>query len=159
MTPPTTTRRKVRDGVVVSDKMDKTVVVLVERLVRHQRYHKFRKRRARYKAHDETNRCRVGDRVRIVDGQQILASHPRSYDKGDRIEDPAHVHLSFLAAQITYPCIEPFAIPSSRNSLEARAEGIAVLPFASGVARGQTGARPGCLDRIIGGLEHRIELD
>ena len=58
---------------VVSDKMDKTVVVLVERLVRHQRYHKFRKRRARYKAHDETNRCRVGDRVRIVESRPLSA--------------------------------------------------------------------------------------
>ena len=73
MTPPTTTRRKVRDGVVVSDKMDKTVVVLVERLVRHQRYHKFRKRRARYKAHDQTNRCRVGDRVRIIETRPLSA--------------------------------------------------------------------------------------
>ena len=45
MSSPTTTRRKVRDGLVVSDKMDKTVVVLVERLVRHQRYHKFLRRR------------------------------------------------------------------------------------------------------------------
>ena len=74
MTPPTTTsRRKVRNGVVVSDKMDKTVVVLVERLVRHQRYHKFRKRRARYKAHDETNRCRIGDRVRIIETRPLSA--------------------------------------------------------------------------------------
>src|SRR5262249_45416757 len=68
-----TTRRKVRDGLVVSDKMDKTVVVVVERLVRHQRYHKFRRRRARYKAHDETNRCRVGDRVRIVESRPLSA--------------------------------------------------------------------------------------
>jgi len=72
-TTPTTTRRKVRDGLVVSDKMDKTVVVVVERLVRHQRYHKFRRRRARYKAHDETNRCRVGDRVRIVESRPLSA--------------------------------------------------------------------------------------
>lgn len=65
--------RKVREGVVVSDKMDKTVVVQVERLVRHQRYQKYRRRRARYKAHDETNRCRVGDRVRIIETRPLSA--------------------------------------------------------------------------------------
>jgi small subunit ribosomal protein S17 len=65
--------RKVREGVVVSDKMDKTVVVAVERLVRHPRYHKYRRRRARYKAHDQTNRCRVGDRVRIVETRPLSA--------------------------------------------------------------------------------------
>ncbi len=68
--------RKTREGVVVSDKMDKTVVVQVERLVRHQRYQKYRRRRARYKAHDETNRCRVGDRVRIVETRP-LSAHKR----------------------------------------------------------------------------------
>jgi small subunit ribosomal protein S17 len=65
------TRRKVREGVVVSDRMDKTVVVVVERLVRHQRYQKYRRRRARYKAHDETNRCRIGDRVRIIETRPL----------------------------------------------------------------------------------------
>ena len=62
-----------REGVVVSDKMDKTVVVAVERLVRHPRYHKYRRRRARYKAHDETNHCRVGDRVRIIETRPLSA--------------------------------------------------------------------------------------
>jgi small subunit ribosomal protein S17 len=66
-------RRKVREGVVVSDRMDKTVVVVVERIVRHQRYHKYRRRRARYKAHDETNRCRIGDRVRIIETRPLSA--------------------------------------------------------------------------------------
>ncbi len=70
-----TSRRKTREGVVVSDKMNKTVVVVVERLVRHDRYRKYRRRRARYKAHDETNRCRVGDRVRLVE------TRPQSADK------------------------------------------------------------------------------
>jgi small subunit ribosomal protein S17 len=67
------TRRKVREGVVVSDRMDKTVVVAVERIVRHQRYQKYRRRRARYKAHDETNRCRIGDRVRIIETRPLSA--------------------------------------------------------------------------------------
>ena len=62
-----TDRRKRREGVVVSDKMDKTVVVEVERLVRHPRYHKFLRQRRRYKAHDERNQFRIGDRVRIIE--------------------------------------------------------------------------------------------
>jgi len=68
-----TGHRKVREGVVVSDKMDKTVVVAVERLVRHPRYHKYRKTRVRYKAHDEQNRCRVGDRVKIIETRPLSA--------------------------------------------------------------------------------------
>ena len=68
-----TGRRKVREGVVVSDKMDKTVVVAVERLVRHPRYQKYRKQRVRYKAHDQTNKCRVGDRVEIIETRPLSA--------------------------------------------------------------------------------------
>src|SRR5262249_20276651 len=70
-----TGRRKQRDGVVVSDKMDKTVVVVVARLVRHGKYRKYLTQRVRYKAHDEQNKCRVGDRVRIIE------SRPLSRDK------------------------------------------------------------------------------
>src|SRR5436190_929389 len=68
-------RRKIREGVVVSDKMDKTVVVIVARLVRHGKYHKYLTQRVRYKAHDEKNQCRVGDRVRIIE------TRPLSHDK------------------------------------------------------------------------------
>jgi len=68
-----TGRRKQRDGVVVSDKMDKTVVVVVTRLVRHGTYRKYLNRRTRYKAHDEKNQCRVGDRVRIIETRPLSA--------------------------------------------------------------------------------------
>ena len=68
-----TGRRKQRDGVVVSDKMDKTVVVVVTRLVRHGKYRKYLNRRTRYKAHDEKNQCRVGDRVRIIETRPLSA--------------------------------------------------------------------------------------
>ncbi len=71
----TTGQRKQREGVVVSDKMTKTVVVVVERLVRHGRYRKYLKQRVRYKAHDEREQCRVGDRVRIIE------TRPLSHDK------------------------------------------------------------------------------
>ena len=70
-----TGQRKIREGVVVSDRMDKTVVVVVERLVRHGKYQKYLRRRVRYKAHDQKNQCRIGDRVAIVE------SRPLSHDK------------------------------------------------------------------------------
>lgn len=60
-----TGRRKTQIGIVVSDKMDKTIVVQVERLVKHPVYKKYVRRRARYKAHDEGNACKVGDKVMI----------------------------------------------------------------------------------------------
>lgn len=72
--------RKVRDGVVVSDKMDKTVVVLVERRVKHPRYHKTVTKSTRYKAHDEDNQAGTGDRVRIVE------TRPLSKDKYFRLQ-------------------------------------------------------------------------
>ncbi len=56
---------KTLTGVVVSDKMDKTVVVQVERLVKHPVYKKYVRRRAKFMAHDESNDCRVGDTVLI----------------------------------------------------------------------------------------------
>jgi len=58
-------RRKVREGTVVSDRMDKTVVVEVQRLVRHPQYKRVMRRNARYHVHDERNQCSLGDRVRI----------------------------------------------------------------------------------------------
>ncbi|MFH0821988.1 MAG: 30S ribosomal protein S17 [Pseudomonadota bacterium] len=64
-------RPKVRTGIVVSDKMDKTVVVEVTRTVIHPTYKKFVRRRKRFMAHDETNRCRVGDEVMIVETRPL----------------------------------------------------------------------------------------
>jgi small subunit ribosomal protein S17 len=58
-------------GRVVSDKMDKTAVVVVERLVRHPRYGKVLKRTKKYKAHDEENACQIGDTVRIVESRPL----------------------------------------------------------------------------------------
>ncbi len=64
-------RRKLREGTVVSDLMDKTVVVQADRLVRHPRYQKVMRRTARWKAHDEKNECSVGDRVRIMETRPL----------------------------------------------------------------------------------------
>ncbi|MEJ2633781.1 MAG: 30S ribosomal protein S17 [Calditrichia bacterium] len=63
--------RKTRTGVVVSDKMEKTAVVAVERLVKHPIYKKFIKRTAKFKAHDEKNECQTGDVVRIMETRPL----------------------------------------------------------------------------------------
>ncbi len=63
-------------GTVVSDKMDKTVTVLVERLVKHPFYHKYIRRRSRFAAHDENNACRVGDKV-LLTGTRPLSRTKR----------------------------------------------------------------------------------
>lgn len=64
-------RRKVRVGVVVSDRMDKTVVVAVERLMRHPLYGKTVKRTKKFHAHDENNECQVGDVVEIMETRPL----------------------------------------------------------------------------------------
>ena len=66
--------RKIREGIVVSDKMDKTVVVEVEDRIKHPRYAKIIRRTKRYKAHDGDNACGVGDRVRLMETRPISAT-------------------------------------------------------------------------------------
>jgi small subunit ribosomal protein S17 len=73
--------RKTRIGMVVSDKMDKTVVVEVKRLVAHPLYHKIIRRRVRIKAHDPQNSCQVGDEVLLIE------SRPLSRDKNWRVKE------------------------------------------------------------------------
>ena len=58
-------------GTVVSDKMDKTVTVQVERLVKHQLYKKYIKRQNKFAAHDETNACKIGDKVLITESKPL----------------------------------------------------------------------------------------
>jgi len=71
--------RKTRVGVVTSDKMDKTVVVSVETLVEHPLYKKRIKQTKKFKAHDEQNQCKIGDKVRIME------TRPLSKDKRWRV--------------------------------------------------------------------------
>jgi len=73
-TPVVRSGRKVREGVVVSDKMDKTVVVAVEDHVKHPLYGKVLTKTARLKAHDETNEAGLGDRVRIMETRPLSAT-------------------------------------------------------------------------------------
>jgi len=66
--------RKVREGLVVSDKMDKTVVVAVEDRVKHRLYGKIIRRTTKYHAHDEANACGIGDRVRLMETRPLSAT-------------------------------------------------------------------------------------
>ncbi len=66
--------RKVREGIVVSDKMDKTVVVAVEQRVKHPLYGKVMTKSERLKAHDEANEAGVGDRVRVMETRPLSAT-------------------------------------------------------------------------------------
>lgn len=61
-------------GIVVSNKMDKTVVVQVERLVKHKLYHKFIRRRSKFSAHDENNDCQIGDKVMLTESRPLSKS-------------------------------------------------------------------------------------
>ena len=58
-------------GTVVSNRMDKTVLILVERLTRHATYKKYVRRRARFMAHDPQNNCQIGDKVRIIESRPL----------------------------------------------------------------------------------------
>ena len=69
-------RRLEKDGIVISDKMDKTAVIEVERLVMDPLYGKYLRRRSRFMAHDEKNECKIGDRVRIQESRP-LSRHKR----------------------------------------------------------------------------------
>ena len=71
--------RKTRVGVVVSDKMDKTIVVAIEDSVQHPLYKKVMKRTYKLKAHDENNECKIGDKV------QVMETRPLSKDKSWRL--------------------------------------------------------------------------
>jgi small subunit ribosomal protein S17 len=74
-------RRKFMTGRVVSDAMQKTVVVTIERLVKHEEYGKYVRRRSRFKVHDEKNECKVGDVIRFME------TRPLSKDKRWRLVD------------------------------------------------------------------------
>lgn len=74
-------KRKTLVGIVISDKMDKTVVVMVNRLVLHPVYKKYIRKRKKVKAHDEKNECRIGDKVLLIE------SRPLSREKRWRVKE------------------------------------------------------------------------
>jgi len=73
--------RKTMVGEVASNRMNKTVIVVVERLVKHPLYQKYLRKKARYKAHDEKNECRAGDRVLLME------TRPLSREKRWRVKE------------------------------------------------------------------------
>ena len=77
--------RKVAIGKVVSDKMDKTIVVAIEDSVKHKLYNKIVKRTVRLKAHDENNECGVGDRVKVMETRHL--SKDKSWSLVEIIEE------------------------------------------------------------------------
>ena len=74
-------KRKILTGVVWSDKMDKTVIVMVNRLVLHPIYKKYIRKRKKVKAHDEKNECRIGDKVLLIE------TRPLSKEKRWRVKE------------------------------------------------------------------------
>jgi len=74
-------KRKTLTGLVSSDKMDKTIVVMVNRLVLHPTYKKYVRKRTKVKAHDAKNECRIGDKVRLIE------TRPLSKDKRWRVKE------------------------------------------------------------------------
>ena len=74
-------KRKILIGIVVSDKMEKTAVVSIERLVKHATYGKYVRRRNKFKVHDEKNECKTGDVIRFME------TRPLSKDKRWRLID------------------------------------------------------------------------
>ena len=102
-------RRKVRTGRVIADKMDKTVVVAIERKRPHPLYNKAVRRRSRFNAHDEENEARVGDIVRIIE------SRPLSKTKRWRVtgivsrDETAEAHTEELDLQAADAVAEPVA--------------------------------------------------
>lgn len=90
---------KERVGLVVSDKMDKTVVVAVENRAPHPKYRKIVVRTKRYKVHDEENKCKVGDRVRIQETRPL--SRTKRWTVVDILSHTVLVESSEISNQVT----------------------------------------------------------
>src|SRR2546421_701274 len=85
--------RKTRTGTVISDKMDKTVIVRVQTLKEHPKYKKHIQQSTRFKAHDEQNQCKVGDRVRIMETRPLSREFRRQDGSTIRFDENAAVIL------------------------------------------------------------------
>ncbi|KUK37232.1 MAG: small subunit ribosomal protein [Clostridia bacterium] len=101
-------RRKTRIGRVVSDKMDKTVVVAVETAVQHPLYGRIVRRTKKFKAHDENNECRIGDQVKIME------TRPLSKEKRWRV-----VEILQRADEVGPPGKEDEVIDPATDNIES----------------------------------------
>lgn len=95
--------RRVLQGTVVSDKMDKTVTVLVERRVMHQKYHKYVKTSAKYAAHDEANVCQIGDVVSIEECRPLSRNKTWKVIEGKSVDGVVREVVAFDAAAPVAP--------------------------------------------------------
>jgi small subunit ribosomal protein S17 len=93
--------RRVLEGRVTSDKMDKTVTVLVERRFMHPKYKKYIKRSAKYAAHDENNVVKEGDLVQIIECAPISKRKTWTIVQGDNVAAPAKAEKKVAAKKIT----------------------------------------------------------
>jgi len=88
-------RRKVREGIVTSNRMQKTVVVSIESTVMHPKYKRYLRRRTRVKAHDEKNACQLGDRVLIIESRPLSREKRwrvrRVLEHGVQAETPSEI--------------------------------------------------------------------
>ena len=93
--------RKVREGLVVSDKMDKTVVVAVEDRVKHAMYGKVMRRTSKLKAHDEQNACGIGDRVLLMETRPLSAT--KRWRVVEILEKAKQVKPAHLCEETVFP--------------------------------------------------------
>jgi small subunit ribosomal protein S17 len=130
-------KRKTKVGRVVSDKMDKTIVVSVERLARHRLYKRVIRLTTKFKAHDEANEAHVGDTVRIEESRPLSATKrwrlvevvQRSGDHGM----PAELELIAEDAEVS-EAIHGAAHPGRKHDAEAEGEAVAGEANESGLA-------------------------
>ena len=109
--------RRTKQGMVVSDKMDKTVVVAVENLRRHRLYGRHVRRTHRFKAHDETNQCKIGDSVIIEEAR------PMSRDKRWRVQKVLRsTFVADIDAVAGAPVIETEAAPAAETPASEASE-------------------------------------
>jgi small subunit ribosomal protein S17 len=93
--------RKKIVGVVVKDKMDKSVVIEVEKFLKHPKYHKYLRTKKRYKAHDESNACKVGDKVVLVETRPLSKDKRWLVKEIIKREEPAAVVLEEVVTDNT----------------------------------------------------------
>ncbi len=142
VTTPVQGKRKTKVGRVVSDKMDKTIVVSVERLARHRLYKRVIRLTTKFKAHDEANEARVGDTVLIEESRPLSATKRwRLIEVIQRAGD--HSPASDIVAEEaeTSEAIHAAAHPGRhRDEPEGAADDASAAPASAGAARGDEGA-------------------
>jgi len=143
-------QRKTRVGVVVSDKMEKTVVVAVETLRRHRLYKKIVGRLKRYKAHDEQNTCQVGDKVLIVE------TRPLSRDKRWRV---AEVLAAAALPQEEKAIIEEETGEELREPQEAAAAALAAAEAPLAGEQAEAGAEEAGVSAVAEEAETAVAVE